>query len=136
MESTIYLNDNNTRTSKPVRFEDVSEIAGITYKEWTEKYHASIDELNADLYEFTFSVEPEFTPYAIWKEFSFKDRGCVVYSAHSAEQAWEAAEAFLADQSDDEVTYCTGLDSGDSLTMNEDGSWSAPVKVYEHDSEE
>ncbi len=72
------------------------------------------------------------TAYVIWKDFSNKD-ACIVIGAESGDEAWDLAESFLAEESDDDVTYTTGLPSGSGLAPNTDGTYSVRVKQYDNE---
>lgn len=51
----VWLNDHNGRTSKLVNVSDMGEICGFDVSEFD-----NLTELNAELYEFTFSTSPVY----------------------------------------------------------------------------
>jgi uncharacterized protein CbrC (UPF0167 family) len=57
----VWLNDNATQTSWLVRSSDIAEIVGEMSEEELNNEYSTLAALNADLADFTFSEDAEFT---------------------------------------------------------------------------
>lgn len=59
------------------------------------------------------------------------NRDCVTVTAETPAQAWEAAEEFLAEVSEEDETtnYCTGLSGSEYIEESEDGVYVFRVKI-------